>query len=585
MTTLYRNTGSAWVEVADGSLKFRSVTTIPQAWLRTTTAVPSGPSLVDFLEPSEASVRTTDSAGNPVWLNVGYQQVLAAPGAPVVSSFDFNYNRTLTDPTSKLVVSWSDPTSGHLPTKYWVTVYKQDGSLLQRKEVPFVTTKSYVLPPVGLVGSNFSVADNYASFDASPPLAWNSTLPPPVFLHPDTNYYVQVESVRTGFANTKSSILKFRMGHAATVVTQSVYGWLPKEESVHPVASSYTSRLDASHSVTAVTDDGPAGGGPLAPFTTQWISDYHDASTGAAAIDTYWEGISLTMPTGKRLLTKVQVVTEPQHTLLLGINKNGTWLGSATASSLGIAATGYRTAAYAPLLVHNYAARHTDHTTNLKVINTLPLNVEFADIDQLVLAVKDFIAIGSVGGSAGTQVLVSPAVAAVPGFSLLGSGYNRMELTVDNGGSIFSTIMQFKNGSGVLARYPDGTLVTRKVYPPAGFRPWIVGVAPNQTMYYRYLKSPYPANDPSINPSTGYLLYSDGSPHHISMSAFDAILSLPGTPGSPAVYKTVGGSPPTPAWRARISDVTLFYKPWGVTGTQRVTTVAEVKPVFGASAW
>lgn len=573
MTTLYRNTGTDWAEVVDGSLQARTWG-VPQSWLRATAI---GAISTYFVEPSEVYVRTTDSVGNPVWLNTGYQRLLATPGTPTISQFSFPWDTVAAPPAGYswpspgvMTVQWSNPTLGNMPTKYWVTVYKQDGTFLRRKEVPY----------------NAAVPLNSVDFPITTPDASSSTwVPAPIVLTPDTNYYVQVEGIRDGMDNAKSSIYKFRMGHKATVVLQPVYGWLPNEQSTHPVAAGYTSRLDATHSVTAVTDDGPAGGGPLAPFSTLWISDYHDASTSPAAIDTYWEGLSFTMPTGKKLLTKVQVVTEPQHTLLLGVNKNGTWLGASTAASLGIASTGYRTAAYAPILVHNYAARHTDHTTNLKVINTSSLNVEFADIDQLVLAVKDFIAIGSVGGSAGTQVLVSPAVPAVPGFSLLDSGYNRMELTVDNGGSIFSTMMIFKNGSGVTAKYPDGTTVSRKVYPPAGFRPWIVGNAPNQIMYYRYLKSPYPANDQSIDPDTGYLLYADGTPHHISMSAFDAILSLPGTPGSPAVYKTVGGSAPTPAWRARVSDVTLFYKSWGVVGTQKVTTVPEVLPSFGSTAW
>lgn len=532
MTTFYRNTGSAWAEVVDGSLQ------------------------VDFAEPSAVFARSVDSVGNPVWLDTGYQRLLALPVGTRISQIDPLPFSAGTRNSGNLVVSWSDPLTGWMPTEYWATVYRQDGTLLRRQRISREVGVS--------TGAARSATFPIANFHLLDPLA-------PIYLTADSNYYVQVEGTAPGYNNSKSSIVKFRTGHDAVVVDQPVSDWLPAEESAHPVASSYTSRQDASHSVTAVTDDGPAGAGPLAPFTTQWISDYHPASTSPAAVDTYWEGLSFTMPPGKKLLTKVQVVTEPAHTLLLGINKNGTWLGASTAADLGIAATGYRTAAYAPLLVHNYAARHTDHTTNLKVINTTALNVEFADIDQLVLAVKDFIAIGSVGGSAGTPVttVVTPAgpSVAIPADAALhvfNAQYSNphVQFAASSGPTV-----------GPWASDSDGHILSIPLPYVAGYLPTINGTATSIRWY-----------KPGTSSPSVYYKDSSGNDVTITLAQYRNKYN---TPGSPAVTTTkyVGGSAPTPAWRARISDVTLFYKSWGVVGTQKVTTTPAVATAVGPTAW
>jgi len=536
VTGIYRNYGGDWIAVADGSLLYRD--RVPDRYRPLlpgtsppTSLVSSFPTRPLFVTPRKVYVRS--SGDNPVWIDTGYKWALAKPGTPLL--------RVVTEQSpgamTVLGVTWADSTQGVAPTEYWVTLYDSAGTLIQRKSVLYVERPIVSSEPY----------NNSVEFSLS--FAF------------DTNYYVDVTSVRTGFTNVKSAPTKFRTGHPAVTGSQAVYGW-GAETSTHPTLLATTSQQDSTHSGSSAVDSSV----DLTALFSSWVSDYHTASTSSSKPHTFWEGINFTIPTSTGKLTKIQVIADPAQTMYLGLNKNGSWLGAITPASAGIATTGYRNTGYGEILNHTHAAVHADHTTNIKVFDVSSFALEFKDIEKFSLAVTNFIALGSIGGSAGTPVTttITPAVPSV-------NIPTNAQIMVFNAQYNNPHVQFYNPTTASYVMNSQGLIVTAPVTYISGYRP-----ATNATKdLVRWERI--------TNPST-YHLSSNGSVTSVSLASYRAWLNKA---GSAAVTSTtyVGGSPPTPTWRARIQDVTLFYQPYTIIRYDTVIVTPSVAVEIGPDAW
>lgn len=539
MTGLYRNYGGDWIPVGDGSLLFRN--SVPDRYRPlvpsnpTTPPTSTLPTRPSFTSPRKVYVRGIfgpgDGTGVPAWIDTGYKWALARPGTPLLRVVTESSPGAMT----VLGVTWADSSQGVAPTEYWVTLYDAAGTPVQRKSVLYVERP---------VVSN-------APFNNSVEFALEFAF--------DTNYYVDVSSVRTGFTNVKSAPTKFRTGHPAVTGSQAVYGW-GAETSTHPTLVATTSQQDSAHSGDSAVDSSV----DLTALFSSWVSDYHTASTSSSKPHTFWEGMSFAVPTSAGKLTKVQVIADPAQTLYLGINKNGTWVDSITPASAGIATTGYRNAGYGEILNHAQAAVHNDHNTNIKVFDVSPRALEFKDISQITLAITDLVPLGSIGGSAGTPVVkvISPAV---PSVNIPANA----QIQVFNA-QYHNPHVQFWNPTtGAYVADSTGNLVAPLIAYIPGYRPQAIS---STTVKWYSIGGGIAA------------ISSSGNETAITLSMLRAWLNKA---GSAAVTSTtyVGGSPPTPVWRARVQDVTLFYQPYTIIRYDTVTVTPSVSVEIGPDAW
>ena len=478
-----------------------------------------------WVSPTKVYVR---SGGQ--WVDTKYKPSV---GQPVVSIS----NASLA-PLS-LVVAWTVPVTGVAPTSYKVSLYSSADALVSTQTVP-----STVLT---------------ATFGAS-------------VLTADTNYYVLVSGIAAGAANGVSAKCKVRTGHPLVTVTETTYGWNPVEQSVRPTGVGEVSYYGDTYRVGAAVDVGDPSAGPLSAWGTAWVSAGYDSQTGI------WEGVDFTIPDANRLITRIALVTDPNHSLYLGIKRNGTWVQGYTAFSLGILAAGSAGASseYTRILDHDYVAVSPTvvGSPNIKQFALEDRGINFSEVDGLAIGVTNFVNLyGNPATTTGSKRINVP----FPTDSKVVGRY--LPYIVD-------AVKRVVGVGDVVTGYswvsPLGVSPTRTlpipptaVWPISGSTAWVrlELITANDIRYRVYL------NGIAQTGTNQYLKDSNG----VVIVETSATIFPAGSLGS---YTTaVTSTAATASWRASIQDVVVYYRDQVPTGTNTRVITPAVSTVSSPSAW
>lgn len=521
MTLKVRNSGS-WVTVGSGKLRAKDSS-----------------SSYPLVSPKAVYVRWEGQ-----WLDTGY---VPATGTPTDLSLKSWSVSAPFDKTASIEVQWRAPVTGVTPDSYTASLFDQTG----------VRLASISTTGLSAVFSNALTTN----------LLWTMS-----------NYYVTVTGVSATAAPSTSEWLKIRTGQPQVTKEETTYAYGP-EQSMHPIYIGETSHyadMDGSKAV----DDGPPSAGALAPFVEAWVSG------GRASQYGLWEGLKFGLPNSERLLTRVQVMCEPSHTVYLGIQQDGrmristastgsqTWVGNISAQSLGIPPRS---------LLDNTYAWSVSGGSNVKSFDIiLESPPTFSSIRAISLAVTSFVNLYGTPGSIGTTTPVTRTAASIPyGYGLWVDGTGKSVGLISVQGVLLTPKILGTGGStSPFKETPQvpATAVWAKQIPSSGSGPgklsYSLELGPlNGSVYFRQYLNGVP-----ISGEGGYLRYPNGSRIQIWMSD----IFPPGSLGYiSSGGDTIPGVEAVPAWRARVQDVTVFYKESVATGTRTVIVHPGVDTTSG----
>jgi hypothetical protein len=513
----------AWVTVKAGGLRFKES--------------PDNPLLREFTPDTWVSPSKVFVKLNGQWNDTGYTPTTGEPGAPTLKSW------SVTDPLS-IEVQWSAPVTGVSPTAYNVSLISQAGAKLAGVSVTGLSATF----------SNATTANLLAE---------------------NTNYSVTVTAIAPGAASATSLPLKVRIGKAEVTHAETTYDWSGTEYEYRPTFDTETSHY-ADMSGGYAVDLGDPAAGPLAPYTTAWVSGARGTPTDG------WEGLRFSLPNAARRITAVSVITEPSHGLALGMYVNGSWIGGET---LG--------AGPGSLLDHPFLLRNNDRSTNIRTFDVESQNITFSDVSLFDIAVTDFINLygtpASTTTSPGTKtstVTTTSAASIPPGYTLWidATGLSVALIKTGPGGGGLLTPANIENGtSSSFAPFkqtpkPPASAVTN----PAG-KSWRLEYgATNDSIRFRWYNvlGPVVLGPPYATLSNGIVVVVN------KFAIFNGKLgTVTNTQTLTSPTSTTTSTAAVPAWRARILDVVVRYRELVPSGTRTVVDVAQVNTVSGPSAW